>query len=130
MAAAERSGRVKVRIVEDADAEDSVPEGMLDAMGPRTEIADASDDSLTPIEVHRGPAVLFQVTTDSGSLEVKELGRAPLNQDQLLTGDCFLIDAAAANKIFVWKGNAENRSIIIELKIELETRNRNSELEI
>lgn len=104
IAAAERSGRVKVRIVEDADSEDAVPEGMIDAMGPRTTIAPAMDDTLTPIEVHRGPAVLFQVSSDSGSLEVKELGRAPLDQESLSTGDCFLIDAAAANKIFVWKG--------------------------
>lgn len=100
----ERSGRVKVRIVEDAKREDSVPEGMIDALGPRTNIADPTCDSLTPIEVHRGPAVLYQISSDSGSLEVKELGKAPLTQDQLNTGDCFIIDAAAANKIFVWKG--------------------------
>jgi len=104
IAAAEKSGRVKVRIVEDADAEDSVPEGMIDAMGERSTIADAMSDTLTPIEVHRGPAVLFQVSTDSGSLQVNELGKAPLTQDLLKSGDCFLIDAAAANKIFVWKG--------------------------
>ena len=104
IAANERSGRVKVRIVEDVKREDAVPEGMIDALGPRTEIAEATCDSLSPIEVHRGPAVLYQVSSDSGSLEVKEQGRAPLTQDQLNTGDCFIIDAAAANKIFVWKG--------------------------
>lgn len=104
IASAERSGRVKVRIIEDVNTKDAVPEGMIDALGPRTKIAEAMCDSLTPIEVHRGPAVLFQVTNDSGSLEVKELGHAPLAQAQLNTGDCFLIDAAAANKIFVWKG--------------------------
>ena len=35
IAAAEKSGKVKVRIVEDADADDSVPEGMIDALGKR-----------------------------------------------------------------------------------------------
>ena len=72
---------------------------------PRGDIAAAVPDNLTPIEVHRGPATLYQVTNDSGSLEIKELGKAPLSQESLNTGDCFVIDAAAANKIFVWKGN-------------------------
>ena len=34
-----------------------------------------------------------------------------------LSGDCFLIDAAAANKVFVWKGkdaNPEERKAAIE----------------
>ena len=74
-------------------------------LSPRGDIAAAVPDNLTPIEVHRGPATLYQVTNDSGSLEIKEIGKAPLSQESLNTGDCFVIDAAAANKIFVWKGN-------------------------
>ena len=38
-------------------------------------------------------------------------------KNQNLSGDCFLIDAAAANKVFVWKGkdaNPEERKAAIE----------------
>ena len=100
----ETTGKGRVRIVDDTDTKDSVPAAMIDALGERTEIAAATPDYLTPIEVHRKPATLFQVSTDSGELAINELGTAPFNQGSLVTGDCFIIDAAAANKIFVWKG--------------------------
>ena len=48
---------------------------------------------------------------------VDQVGEAPFSQSQLLSGDCFLIDAAAANKVFVWKGKdaaSEERKGAIE----------------
>merc|ERR1712168_1206827 len=104
--ARERSGKCKVKIVEDCK---HTPEDMIDALGEKpAKLAKATDDNITPIQVHRAPAVLYQVTTDSGSLQVNKVSTAPFSQDSLNTGDCFLVDAAAANKIFVWKGKEAN----------------------
>lgn len=105
IAADEKQGKARVRIVEDCESDDTVPSGMVDALGERpSEISAAVCDTLTPIEVHRKQAKMYHVTSDSGSLSVSDVGQAPFGQEQLLTGDCFLIDAAAANKVFVWKG--------------------------
>jgi len=56
---------------------------------------------------------------------VTEKGTAPFSQSSLESGDCFLIDAAAANKIFVWKGKdaeSEERKKALEQAEEFITR--------
>ena len=85
IAADEKHGKARVRIVEDCESEETIPSGMLDALGERpAEIAPAVSDTLTPIEVHRKQATLYHVTSDSGSLTVSDIGKAPFEQEKLL----------------------------------------------
>ena len=50
-------------------------------------------------------ASLFHVSSDTGELIVKKVGETPkLRKTMLITGDCFILDAANEGNIFVWKG--------------------------
>ena len=66
----------------------------------------ADDDSKS--RTKSKSASLFQVSSDSGTLEVTNLGSSPFKQSCLDSGDCFIVDTGSGQTIFVWKGLFNN----------------------
>ena len=62
----------------------------------------ADDDSKS--KTKSKAASLYQVSSDSGTLEVTNVGTSPFKQSSLDSGDCFIVDTGSGQTIFVWKG--------------------------
>merc|ERR1739848_962923 len=48
---------------------------------------------------------LYHVSSDTGELIVKQIASTPdLSRQDMLTGDCYILDAGKEGAIYVWKG--------------------------
>lgn len=93
----ETGGRASIKEVNEGGY---LPKELIQALGePPKRFPPATDDT---VPVH---ATLFHVSSDTGELIVEKIGETPkLRKTMLLTGDCFILDAANEGNIFVWKG--------------------------
>ena len=74
-------------------------------MGSPADVGPEIDDEEVKTSSHSSlPATLYHVSSDSGSLKVKKVSTAPFSQQDLKSGDCFIVDNGAQKIIFVWKG--------------------------
>lgn len=93
----ETGGRAVIKEVNEGGY---LPKELIQALGqPPKKFPEPTDDD---VPIH---ASLFHVSSDTGELIVKKVGETPkLRKTMLITGDCFILDAANEGNIFVWKG--------------------------
>ncbi|XP_077969403.1 gelsolin-like isoform X1 [Styela clava] len=102
----EKGGKGKHTKVE---PEDRVPDIMLKVLeGSPSDIQPATSDDIK-VEEKKVPASLYHVSSDTGSLKVTEVGKAPFQQGELKSGDCYILDNGSHGKIFVWKGKGASK---------------------
>nr|XP_002128995.1 gelsolin [Ciona intestinalis] len=104
----EKAGKGKITVLSEGD---SYPQKMLKALAgsPKDIRPEIADDDTAQKPAQRKAATLYHVSSDSGTLQVKQIGTAPFDQDSLLSGDCFILDNGSKNSIFVWKGKAASK---------------------
>uniref|UniRef100_H2YUU6 Gelsolin-like domain-containing protein n=1 Tax=Ciona savignyi TaxID=51511 RepID=H2YUU6_CIOSA len=99
----EKAGKGKITVLDEGD---KYPASMLKALAgsPKDIRPEVVDEDVSQKPIKRKAATLYHVSSDTGTLEMKEIGAAPFKQDSLLSGDCFIVDNGAKHSIFVWKG--------------------------
>nr|XP_039270420.1 adseverin-like [Styela clava]XP_039270421.1 adseverin-like [Styela clava] len=102
----EKGGKGKLIKIEDGER---IPTNMLQALlGTPGDILPSVPDDVV-LSTDTSPAVLYHVCADTGKLIITEIGYAPLEQDQLDSGDSYILDNGSQGKIFVWKGKGASR---------------------
>ncbi|CAJ1071870.1 scinderin like b [Xyrichtys novacula] len=103
----ERNGRAKLHIVEEGEE----PEAVIEALGPKPEIAPASQDDDRVDTSNRKKSVLYMISDASGTMEVSLVAESsPFKQAMLALEECYILDNGADRNIFVWKGPKANMS--------------------
>uniref|UniRef100_H2YUU5 Gelsolin-like domain-containing protein n=1 Tax=Ciona savignyi TaxID=51511 RepID=H2YUU5_CIOSA len=104
----EKAGKGKITVLDEGD---KYPASMLKALAgsPKDIRPEVVDEDVSQKPIKRKAATLYHVSSDTGTLEMKEIGAAPFKQDSLLSGDCFIVDNGAKHSIFVWKGKAASK---------------------
>ncbi|XP_067825870.1 gelsolin-like isoform X2 [Heptranchias perlo] len=101
----ERSGRARVRVVE----EGSESERLIEVLGQKPDLPEGTDDIKTDAS-NRKLAKLYKVSNASGGeVEISLVSAEnPFKQSMLESGDSFILDNGSNGKIFVWKGKKAN----------------------
>ncbi|XP_028449467.1 scinderin like b isoform X1 [Perca flavescens] len=104
----ERNGRAKVHMVEEGDE----PAAIIQALGPKPDIAPSTVDDDKVDTSNRKKAALYMVSDisdASGSIKVSVVAEAsPFKQAMLSPEECYIVDNGVDNNIFVWKGPKAN----------------------
>jgi len=103
----EKAGKGKVHIIEEGE---KMPQEVLKVLkGTPSDVKPAIADDDSKSRTKSKSASLFQVSSDSGTLEVTNLGSSPFKQSCLDSGDCFIVDTGSGQTIFVWKGSKASK---------------------
>uniref|UniRef100_A0A8C4TD54 Scinderin like b n=1 Tax=Erpetoichthys calabaricus TaxID=27687 RepID=A0A8C4TD54_ERPCA len=101
----ERNGRGKITMVEDG----AEPPEIIAALGPKPEIAPATDDDVLVDTANKSKASLWMVSDASGSMKTSLIADAsPFKKEMLSTSECYILDNGADGRIFLWKGAGAN----------------------
>nr|1RGI_G Chain G, Gelsolin [Equus caballus] len=101
----ERSGRAQVSVFE----EGAEPEAMLQVLGPKPTLPEATEDTVKEDAANRKLAKLYKVSNGAGPMVVSLVAdENPFAQGALRSEDCFILDHGKDGKIFVWKGKQAN----------------------
>lgn len=103
----EKGGKGVIHILDEGE---TIPQKMSQALsGSPSDVGPEISDEVCNKKSAVKPADLYHVSSDSGKLVVKKVATAPFNQDDLQSGDCFIVDNGAARRIFVWKGKQASK---------------------
>ncbi|KAM4552407.1 scinderin like b [Odontesthes bonariensis] len=103
----ERNGRAKVHMVEEGDE----PAAVIEALGPKTNIAPSTPDDDKVDTSNRKKGALYMISDASGSMKVTAVApSSPFKQAMLSTEECYILDNGVDRNIFVWKGPKANVS--------------------
>eukprot|EP00164_Ancoracysta_twista_P003232 GFYU01004318.1.p1 GENE.GFYU01004318.1~~GFYU01004318.1.p1 ORF type:complete len:812 (-),score=336.28 GFYU01004318.1:98-2533(-) len=98
----ERGGKAVINPID----EGSEPDDFWSSLGGKGAIASAADGG-PDAAAEKGNSTLFRVSDASGSLQVDEVGKAPLKKGSLDTKDTFIIDDET--QLFVWIGKGATK---------------------
>ena len=125
----ERGGKADFALIDPKEAPVDPAEEKLfwDTLGGKQKIKSASEGGSDEGFEEKTAYILFRVSDASGKLEIKEVGRSPkLNKDLLDSNDCFILDAGA--EIFAWIGKGatkqERKESMITAQNFLKTQNK------
>lgn len=118
----ERSGRARVYVVDEGGER----EEMLQVLGPKPSLREATNDDTQADATNRRLAKLYKVSNGAGNMAVSLVANEnPFSQAALNSEDCFILDHGTDGKIFVWKGrnaNAEERKAALKTASEFITK--------
>ncbi|KAM8850852.1 scinderin like b isoform 2-T3 [Spinachia spinachia] len=101
----ERNGRAKLHMVEEGEE----PAAIIEALGPKTNIAPSTPDDEKVDTSNRKKGALYMISDNSGSMNVSSVSpSSPFKQAMLSPDECFILDNGVDNNIFVWKGPKAN----------------------
>ncbi|KAK3575278.1 hypothetical protein QTP86_023396, partial [Hemibagrus guttatus] len=96
----ERNGRAKLHMVED----DSEPDAVIAALGPKPEIPAGSPDE-EAVDRASKKGTLYMVSDAAGSMKTSVVAQSsPFKQEMLSPNECYILDNGTDGKIFLWKG--------------------------
>ncbi|XP_048395200.1 scinderin-like [Stegostoma tigrinum] len=111
----ERVGRATVEVVD----EGSEPPKVIELLGPKPSIPDASVEDVTADTISKKKAKLYMISDASGQLTLTEVAAEnPFSMATLSTKECYILDNGQNGHIFLWKGKESSKS---ERKVGLET---------
>ncbi|XP_031430413.1 scinderin like a [Clupea harengus] len=97
----ERNGRAKLEMVE----EGAEPQAIIDALGPKPNIAAGTPDDENVDRANKKKGVLYMISDAAGTMKTSLVAQAsPFKQEMLSPGECYILDNGVDNKIFLWKG--------------------------
>ncbi|KAM9789275.1 scinderin like b [Neosynchiropus ocellatus] len=103
----ERNGRAKLHMVEEGEE----PQAIIDALGPKTTIADSIPDDDKVDTANRKKGALYMISDASGTMAVTLIAQtSPFKQCMLSPEECYILDNGVDKNIFVWKGPKANMS--------------------
>ncbi|XP_048457863.1 scinderin like b [Rhincodon typus] len=111
----ERMGRAKVEVVD----EGSEPPKVLELLGSKPSIPDATVEDVTADTTSKKKAKLYMISDASGQLTLTEVAAEnPFSMATLSAKECYILDNGQNGHIFLWKGKESTKS---ERKVGLET---------
>ncbi|KAE8291114.1 Gelsolin Actin-depolymerizing factor [Larimichthys crocea] len=100
-----RNGRGQLHIVEEGHETAEI----LEALGPKTEIAPGVADDDKADTSNRKKGALYMISDASGSMKVTAVAQSsPFKQAMLSPEECYILDNGPDKNIFVWKGPKAN----------------------
>ncbi|XP_074544495.1 scinderin like b [Halichoeres trimaculatus] len=103
----ERNGRAKTHMVEEGEE----PAAVIEALGPKPEIAPASPDDDKVDICNRKKGALYMISDASGTMKVTVVAPTnPFKQAMLSPEECYILDNGVDNTVYVWKGPKANTS--------------------
>nr|AAH66531.1 Scinderin like b [Danio rerio] len=103
----ERNGRAKLVMVE----EDAEPDALIQALGPKSEIAPATPDDEQVEISNKNKGKLYKISDASGSMKTTVVAeKSPFEQKMLSDEECYILDNGVDNNVFVWKGSKATTS--------------------
>ncbi|XP_034558453.1 scinderin like b [Notolabrus celidotus] len=103
----ERNGRAKLHVVNEGEE----PAEVIEALGPKPNIAPATQDDEKVDSSNRKKGALYMISDASGSMTVSVVApSSPFKQAMLSPEECYILDNGVDKNIFVWKGPKANMS--------------------
>ncbi|KAM3618976.1 uncharacterized protein V6R79_001194 [Siganus canaliculatus] len=101
----ERHSRAKLHIIE----EGYEPEEVLQVLGPKPELPEATHDDLTADKKSKSTASLYLISDATGSMKTTLVAdKSPFKQGDLSQKECYILDNGLNNQIYLWKGKDAN----------------------
>ncbi|XP_047662468.1 scinderin like b [Tachysurus fulvidraco] len=101
----ERNGRAKLCMVE----EESEPDELIKALGPKTSIAPATPDDENVEMSNKKKGALYLISDATSTMKTSVVApSSPFKQEMLSLDDCYILDNGKDGNIFVWKGSKAN----------------------
>ncbi|KAG8014034.1 Gelsolin [Nibea albiflora] len=96
-----RNGRGQLHIVEEGHESAEI----LEALGPKPEIAPSVADDDKADKSNRKKGALYMISDASGTMKVTAVAQSsPFKQAMLSPEECYILDNGPDKNIFVWKG--------------------------
>ncbi|XP_019936216.1 scinderin like a [Paralichthys olivaceus] len=102
----ERGGSPEIIYVE----EGSEPEEVIKILGPKPDLPSGTSDDKSADKKSKKLASLYLISDAAGSMKTSLVAeKNPFQQDMLSEKDCYILDNAGDNTVFVWKGKEANK---------------------